>query len=208
MTAASSIDGLRFGPIGAGAVHVAIDMQVVFADHADWGAASTHEILPQIARIAGHRPGRTLFTRFLPPKSLPDLPGQWRAFYRRWPQMLAKNGNTALFDLLPVLKRFVPPAKVVDKLVYSAFEAPGFEPALRELAADTLILTGVETDVCVLATAIAAIDRGYRTILISDALASGSDAGHAAALASVYPRFDQQIELIDTETLLREWKKP
>jgi hypothetical protein len=27
-------------------------------------------------------------------------------------------------------------------------------------------------------------------------------------LASVYPRFDQQIELIDTETLLREWKKP
>ena len=41
MTAAGSIDGLRFGPIGAGAVHVAIDMQVVFADHTDWGAAST-----------------------------------------------------------------------------------------------------------------------------------------------------------------------
>ncbi len=208
MTAAGSIDGLRFGPIGAGAVHVAIDMQVVFADHADWGAAATHEILPQVARIAAHRPERTVFTRFLPPKSLPDLPGQWRAFYRRWPQVLAESGNTALFDLLPVLKRFAPPAKVVDKRIYSAFEAPDFAPALAELAADTLIITGVETDVCVLATAIGAIDRGFRTMLISDALASGSDAGHAAALASVYPRFDQQIELIDTETLLREWKKP
>ena len=208
MTSAGSIDGLRFGPIGAGAVHLAIDMQVVFADHADWGAASTHEILPRIARIAGHRPERTVFTRFLPPKSLPDLPGQWSAFYRRWPQILAESGNAALFDLLPVLKRFAPPAKVVDKHIYSAFEAPDFAPALRELSADTLILTGVETDVCVLATAIGAMDRGFRTILISDALASGSDAGHAAALASVYPRFDQQIELIDTETLLREWKKP
>jgi len=66
VTAAGSIDGLRFGPIGAGAVHVAIDMQVVFADHKDWGAASTHEILPRIVRIAGHRPERTVFTRFLP----------------------------------------------------------------------------------------------------------------------------------------------
>ena len=206
MTAGGNIDGLRFGPIGAGGVHVAIDMQVVFADHADWGAASTRSILPQVARIAGHRPERTVFTRFLPPTSLPDLPGQWSAFYRRWPQILAESGNPALFDLLPVLKRFAPPAKVVDKQIYSAFEAPGFQPALKELAADTLILTGVETDVCVLATAIGAIDRGYRTILISDALASGSDEGHAAALASVYPRFDQQIELIDTETLLREWK--
>ena len=208
MSAAGSIDGLRFGPISARAVHVAIDMQVVFADHKDWGAATTHQILPQVARIAGHRPERTVFTRFLPPKSLTDLTGQWHAFYRRWPQVLAESGNSALFDLLPILKRFAPPAKVVDKQIYSAFEAPDFAPALRELAADTLIFTGVETDVCVLATAIGAIDRGYRTILISNALASGSDEGHAAALASVYPRFDQQIELIDTETLLREWKKP
>jgi len=208
VTAAGAIDGLRFGPIGAGAVHVAIDMQVVFAEHKEWGAAGTSGILPRIARIAGHRPERAVFTRFLPPASLQDLPGQWRAFYRRWPQVLAESGNTALFDLLPILKGFAPPAKVIDKRIYSAFESPAFEPALRELTADTLIFTGVETDVCVLATVIGAIDRGYRAILISDALASGSEAGHEAALASVYPRFDQQLELIDTETLLREWKKP
>jgi nicotinamidase-related amidase len=57
----------------------------------------------------------------------------------------------------------------------------------------------------VLATALTAIDRGYRTIFISDAIASSSPEGHRASLDSVYPRFDQQVELIDTETLLKAW---
>ena len=206
MTAAGNIDGLRFGPISAGAAHVAIDMQVVFADHKDWGAATTHQILPQVARIAGHRPERTVFTRFLPPKSLTDLPGQWHAFYRRWPQVLAESGNSALFDLLPILKRFAPPAKVVDKQIYSAFEAPDFAPALRELAADSLILTGVETDVCVLATLLGAIDRGHRVVLVEDAVASGNPASHAATLAHVIPRFDRQVEVTDTASLLEHWQ--
>jgi nicotinamidase-related amidase len=89
--------------------------------------------------------------------------------------------------------------------VSSTFEAPAFQQALDELEADTIIFTGVETDVCVLATALTAIDRGYRTILIADAIASSSPPGHRASLDSVYPRFDQQVEIIDTDTLLKAW---
>ena len=66
----------------------------------------------------------------------------------------------------------MPPARVIDKYAHSAFEAPAFQAALDELKADTIIFTGVETDVCVLATALTAVDRGYRTILVSDAIAS------------------------------------
>ena len=207
MTASGDIAGLRFGPIGGNAVHVAIDMQVVFADHPDWGDAGTKAIAPRVARIAAHAPERTVFTRFVPPHSLKDAKGQWQTFYKRWPQIVSESGNAELFDLLPSLRSFVPPAQMVDKLVYSAFEVPAFGNALRALAADTLVFTGVETDVCVLATALGAIDRGLRTILISDALASAGPKGHGAALGAIYPRFDQQVELTDTETLLREWKR-
>jgi nicotinamidase-related amidase len=207
VTGRADITGLRFGPIGRGAVHVAIDMQVVFAEHPDWGAASTMEIAPRVTRIAAHWPEQTVFTRFVPPSSLEEALGQWQAFYRRWPQIVAESGNAALFDLLPSLKAQVPPARVIDKPVYSAFEVPAFADVLHALGADTLILTGVETDVCVLATALGAIDHGLRTILVSDALASASLEGHGAALAAIYTRFDQQVELIDTETLLREWKR-
>lgn len=207
MIDAAAIAGLRFGPIGAHAVHVAVDMQILFAEHEHWGAKSTAAIGAQVARIAAHRPERTIFTRFVAPPSLREAAGQWQTFYRRWPQILAEKDNEALFDLLPILKPYAPPARVIDKYVYSAFETVGFQRSLREFAADTLIFTGVETDVCVLATALGAIDRGLRTILIADALASGSPAGHAAALAAIYPRFDQQVEVIDTESLLRDWKK-
>ena len=82
---------------------------------------------------------------------------------------------------------------------------PIFQTTLDELRADTIIFTGVETDVCVLATALTAIDRGYRTILVSDAIASSSPPGHRASLESIYPRFDQQVELIDTDALLKAW---
>jgi nicotinamidase-related amidase len=107
--------------------------------------------------------------------------------------------------LVEPLRPFVPPARVIDKYAHSAFEAEAFQDALDELGADTIIFTGVETDVCVLATALTAIDRGYRTILVSDAIASSSPPGHRASLESVYPRFDQQVELIDTDTLLKAW---
>ncbi len=44
-----------------------------------------------------------------------------------------------------------------------------------------------------------------RVIIATDAVASGSDAAHAATLAHLYPRFDQQIELTDTATILKAW---
>jgi nicotinamidase-related amidase len=201
-----SAAGLRFGPIGRRAVHVAVDMQQMFAQDSEWASPATLAIAPCVARIAAHAPDRTIFTRFLAPKAGHEAPGQWQVFYRRWSSIVAAHRDPGMFDLLPMLQAFVPPARVVDKFTYSAYEAHGFQLALNGLGADTMILTGVETDVCVLATAMTAVDRGLRTILVSDALASSSAESHAAAMTAIYPRFDQQIEVIDSVTLLKEWK--
>ncbi len=200
-----TISGLRFGAIGKRAVHAAIDMQRLFAEETEWASPVVHAIAPKVGRICAHAPHLTLFTRFLTPKRVEDAKGQWRIYYRHWKSVLAGNLDPDMLDLLPTLRTFVPPARVIDKYVHSAFEAPEFQHALDDLDADTIIFTGVETDVCVLATALTAIDRGYRTILVSDAIASSSEASHKAALEGIYPRFDQQVELIDTDTLLKAW---
>jgi nicotinamidase-related amidase len=199
------IDGLRFGPI-AKAAHVCVDMQRMFAEETEWASPVVHEIAPAVARICRHAPERTIFTRFLTPDTAGEADGQWRVYYRRWRSLLAKELDPDLFNLLPVLREFIPPARVIHKYVHSGFENPALQKTLDEFAAGTLIFTGVETDVCVLATALTAIDRGYRTILISDAIASSSPEGHLACMRSVYTRFDEQVELIDAATLLAEWK--
>lgn len=200
-----TIEGLRFGAIGRHAVHACIDMQRLFAEDTQWASPVVYDIAPRVCRISAHAPHLTLFTRFLTPKHVEDAQGQWQIYYRHWQSVLTSNLAPDYLDLIAPLQRFTPPARVIDKYVHSAFEAPGFQQALDELDADTIIFTGVETDVCVLATALTAIDRGYRTILISDAIASSSPPGHRASLASVYPRFDQQVELIDTDSLLKAW---
>ena len=200
-----TINGLRFGAIGKHAVHACIDMQRLFAEGTEWASAVVHAIEPSVRRIVAHAPHLTLFTRFLTPAHAEDARGQWRIYYRRWKGVLTSNIDSDLLDLLPPLRPFVPPARVIDKYVHSAFEAPEIQQALDELGADTSIFTGVETDVCVLATALTAVDRGYRTILVSDAIASSDAASHDAAIKGIYPRFDQQVELIDTDTLLKAW---
>jgi nicotinamidase-related amidase len=200
-----SIAGLRFGAIGKRAVHAAIDMQRLFGENTEWASPVVHAIEPKVSRICAHAPHLTLFTRFLTPERAEDANGQWQIYYRHWKSVLASNLDPDLLDLLPPLRRFTPPARVIDKYAHSAFEAAEFQAALDDLKADTIIFTGVETDVCVLTTALTAVDRGYRTILISDAIASSSPEGHRAALAGIYPRFDQQVELIDTDSLLKAW---
>jgi nicotinamidase-related amidase len=200
-----TIEGLRFGPIEK-AVHICVDMQRLFAEETEWASPVVHEIAPTVARICEHAPERTIFTRFLTPDAAEDARGQWKTYYRRWRGVLASRLAPDIFDLVPVLRQFTPPARVIDKHTLSAFENPRLQEALDELDVKTAIFTGVETDVCVLITTLVAVDRGYRTILVRDAIASSDAGGHRACLDFVFPRHDEQIELVDSATLLAMWK--
>ena len=135
MTAAGSIDGLRFGPIGAGTVHVVVDMQVVFADHKDWGAASTDEICRRSPHCRAP-PGADRLHPLPAAEVVTDLPGNGSAFYRRWPQVVAESGNERAVRPAAHPDTFCAAGEGVDKTIYSAFEAPDFAASLARLAAD------------------------------------------------------------------------
>jgi len=57
-------------------------------------------------------------------------------------------------------------------------------------------VTGSETDVCVLATVLGAVDHGYRVIVVTDAVCSSSDEGHDAMLKLYRERYSLQIEAV------------
>ena len=76
---------------------------------------------------------------------------------------------------------------------------------LRDAGVDALVITGGETDVCVLATMLGAIDWGFRVILVTDALCSSADETHDAMINVYLNRFGEQVETVTTDTLLDSW---
>jgi nicotinamidase-related amidase len=193
-------------PLSLRAVHLCVDMQRIFSPEGPWPTPWMERVLPVVTRIAERFPERTVFTRFVTPNSPDEATGRWRTYYERWRETTRDRLDPRLLELLPPLTRLVPPARVFDKPVYSAFAGHKLHRHLQERQADALIVTGSETDVCVLATVLGAVDHGYRVIVVTDALCSSSDEGHDNLLAIYRNRYSQQIETADSETILSHWQ--
>ncbi len=69
----------------------------------------------------------------------------------------------------------------IEKTSFSCFGAPAFAERLEATAIDTLFLVGIECHVCVLQTAIEALDRGLAVHVLRDAVGArhieNADAG-------------------------------
>jgi nicotinamidase-related amidase len=196
---------LKYGLLSARTAHLCVDMQNMFARDTPWHTPWMDRVLPVVAAVAEAHPERTIFTRFIPPERPDAMPGRWRSYYERWPEMTRERMPPDLLDLVAPLARLVPPAVVADKPVYSGFASPQLRSFLTERRIDTLIVTGAETDVCVLATVMGAVDRGFRVVLAADALCSSSDRAHDALLTLYNERYGEQIEVSDSETILSNW---
>ncbi|ACL57756.1 cysteine hydrolase family protein [Methylobacterium nodulans] len=198
-------DALPNGPLDAAAVHLCVDMQRLFAEQTAWHMPWMARVLPRVRRLAERFPERTIFTRFIPARNPGEGRGCWKRYYERWACMTLEQLGEDMVALVPDLASFAPPAQVVDKRVYSPWLESSLEQILRERRADTLVITGGETDVCVLATVLGALDRGYRMVLATDGLCSSSDETHDAMLTLYQQRFGQQLETATTDQILRNW---
>ncbi|MBY2943297.1 MULTISPECIES: cysteine hydrolase family protein [Rhizobium] len=185
-------------------IHLCIDMQRMFAENTPWHVPWMKEVSPQIQEISRRYPQRTVFTRFVPPKRAEDMHGMWRSYYEKWDTMTLERLGPDMVDLVPSLKALVPPARIFDKMTYSPWTTGELHRVLAGEGVQTLAISGGETDVCVLAAALGAIDLGYRVILLKDAVCSGADDTHDASLELLGDRFSVQLEISSTEDVLRQ----
>jgi nicotinamidase-related amidase len=200
------ITDLRHGPPGRNSIHLCVDMQRMFGEDTDWHLPWMARVRPVVHRLVERHPDRTVFTRFIPATRAGDGTGTWRRYYQRWQSMTTEQLGPEMLRLVPELEAFTPPAMVVDKSRYSPWYHAKLSALLQERRADTLIVSGGETDVCVIATILGAIDHGYRVIVVTDALCSSSDEAHDAAVRIYHDRFTEQVETVCSETILREWR--
>ncbi|WP_374655482.1 cysteine hydrolase family protein [Dongia sp.] len=192
-------------PLTDRSLHIVVDMQEVFASNPQWGFAGIYRIVPAIARLARAKPMATLWTRFISAHSAAEAEGSWAALYRKWPGATLSAGAEMgiLPDLLPLVSS---DAAVFDKPTYSAFHNPAFARALKDRRADTLVMSGVETDVCVLATLMDAVDRGYFVVMPEDALASSDPDGHRHILDIIPRRLQSQVFCAPVAEILEQWR--
>lgn len=193
-------------PLTERSVHLCVDMQRLFSADGPWPTPWMDKVLPVVVALASRHPERTIFTRFIPPERPEQMPGMWRRYYARWRVATREVLPLELLALMPPLAALCPPATTIDKTRYSSFAEPGLITHLQRREVDTLIVSGSETDVCVLATVLDAVDIGYRVIVVRDAICSSSDEGHEMLMRLYHTRYTEQIETADAETILGRWE--
>ena len=193
-------------PLGAAAALVVVDMQRLFAEATEWRVPDIQRIVPAIAALVAARPESSLFTRFVTPKSIDQAAGGWQRYYRRWSSVTLARMPVEMLDLVPELMPLARLGSICDKTTFSAFGDGTLPEVLAARGVDTLVLAGVETDVCVLATALDAIDRGYRVVIAVDAVTSWSLPAHQAAIDHVLPRFSEQIAIATAGRIAAAWQ--
>jgi ureidoacrylate peracid hydrolase len=93
---------------------------------------------------------------------------------------------------------------VIRKHRYSAFVDTELDAVLRSRRIETVVTTGVATNICVESTARDAFMKGYYVVLPQDAAAAYSEQQHKASLASIAIGFGVVTQVSD---LLTEWEQ-
>ena len=162
----------RTTPAGDGRAHpptlVVIDVQNGFVNE------RTRSALPFASKLIEHWQAKrwpVVFTRFHNAEG---------SGYERWLAWtgLRAHDQTALHDSVAAYAD-----SVVDKTIYTAFTSEG-DDALGVHPGDTLVICGIDTDSCVLKTALDAFERDVRPVIAIDACATdgGAVAQQAARL--------------------------
>lgn len=187
--------------------HICVDMQRMFLEETDWRTPWMERIVPAVTALSGACPERTVFTRFIPPRVPEEAQGAWADYFRKWPGMTRAALHPDLIGLVPELARLTPPALVLDKPVYSPWLDGRLHKRLRLMGVEILVVTGCETDVCVLATVLGAIDLGYRVVLPTDAVCGSADRTHDDTLDIYRSRFAAQLSACLSEEVLAAWAR-
>ena len=137
--------------------------------------------LPMAKRIAALK--RKTSDAGIPSIYVNDNFGRWRSDFRRLVTHCLEDGVRGK----PIAELLVPDENdyFVLKPKHSGFYNTTLDLLLHHLQAETLIVTGMATDVCVLFTAADAYMRDYQLVVPRDCVAALSPALHRTALAQM-----------------------
>jgi ureidoacrylate peracid hydrolase len=164
------------------------------------------EIVPNINRLAEtvRATGGTVV--WIKTTFTPEVLKSWSVFYematpesgaKRIEALTADSKGHELWPDLDVRKDDL----MVEKDRFSAFiqGSSNLAEVLRSRGLDTLLITGTVTNICCESTARDAMMLNFRTIMVTDGNAAGTDEDHNASLAAFYLTFG---DIMSTDKLV------
>jgi nicotinamidase-related amidase len=113
---------------------------------------------------------------------------------RKWGPHAIKGteGAQVIPELKPTEKDFI-----IEKRTYSGFFETGLDMLLRELNVNTVCITGIHTHICDKHTAADAFFRGYRIIVVEDAVEALTEKDHEEGLAYMKNIYGADLKKVD-----------
>ncbi len=91
--------------------------------------------------------------------------------------------------------------KPYEKMAFGCFGDPGIVEAVNATGRQQLLIAGIEAHVCVMQTALQAMERDFRAFAVCDAIASRHKADYKAGLARME---HSGVELVSSEMAMFE----
>ncbi len=93
------------------------------------------------------------------------------------PVLVSTQYSRGLGATVPEIAELLPEATILDKTEFGCFNNAGFCSAVKKLPGNrtTVLICGMETHICVMQTALGAMNQGYIVHIASDAVGSRSE---------------------------------
>lgn len=120
------------------------------------------------------------------------------------PVLVTEQYVKGLGETLPELQQKMAGAPRLEKMTFSCCGCSEFVEQIRATGRHQIVITGMETHVCVLQTVVELLDAGYVVHLVQDAVMSRSEQNKQAALGMMQ---QAGAAITCTESVLFQWLK-
>ena len=145
-----------------------IDMQNVYLPGNKWACDNMPRAIECIDNLIPTFPKENvIFTKFI---SDPNAKEQWKEYNRVYAEI---NNDEYLNELVPEIAKYVDNTNCFKKSVYSSVHVPEVRSRIEE--ANTIYVTGVVAECCVLSTIFDLLDMGKKVVYVKDGIAGQND---------------------------------
>jgi nicotinamidase-related amidase len=152
-------------------------------------------IIPNIKRLVQAARAKNVPVVYCNDAHLPDDPE-----LKKWGEhaMKGTEGAEVILQLEPGKGDYV-----FEKRTYSGFFETGLDLLLREMGVGTIVLTGLDTNICVRHTAADGFFRGYKIVVPKDATEALSEQEYQQGLEYIKKVYDADIT--ETDDIIERW---